>query len=310
MIADIIDQKTDYPLYNHTTLKIGGNAECAYFPKNVQELLSVIDYLISQNKKITLIGAGSNLLISSKGISGGVIFTGGINGYEFLDNCRIKVDSGMKSAALAKVLLEKSLSGLEFLIGIPGTVGGAVTMNSSAHGQGIDQVIEFAEILDVKTGKITKLDKSDLNLGYRYSFVEPNRHLILNAVFNLNPGSYDKISECMDFHVNYRKEKHPPLTEPNAGSTFRNPERGVYIGQLLEKIGAKSWTEGGARLSQKHANFLLNTGNATSLDVSRLMYKMYNEIKKNFGYELIAEIRYVGEPTEEEEIIWKTFQVH
>jgi len=310
MIADIIDKKADYPLSCHTTLKIGGNAECAFFPKSIDEFLSVRDYLVSQNKKITVIGAGSNLLVSSNGIKGGVIFTGSICGYKFLDDYRIKVDSGMKSAVLAKVLLEKNLSGLEFLIGIPGTVGGAVTMNSSAHGQGIDQVIECAEVLDIKTGKIIKLDKAELKLGYRYSFVEPNRHLILNAVFRLTPDSYSKIAECMNFHVNYRKEKHPPLTEPNAGSTFRNPERGVYIGQLLEKIGAKSWVEGGARLSQKHANFLFNTGNATSSDVSRLMYKMYNEIKKNFGYELIAEIRYVGEPTEEEEIIWKTFQVH
>jgi len=189
-------------------------------------------------------------------------------------------------------------------------VGGAVTMNSSAHGQGIEEVIVSADVLDLKTGEILKLDKSQLNLGYRYSFVEANRHLILSTVFQLKKNDNAKISECMEFHVNYRKEKHPPLTEPNAGSTFRNPEREVYVGKLLEEIGAKNWIEGGAKLSDKHANFLINTGNATSPDVSRLMFKMYNEIKKNFGYELIAEIRYVGDPTEEEEAIWKTFQVH
>jgi len=311
MIADILNKShKNYPLSGHTTLKIGGKAENAFFPTCVEEFLYVRDCLVSNNNKITVIGAGSNLLVSSKGVSGAVIFTGSINGYEIMDNCKIRVDSGMKSAALAKVLLENNLSGLEFLIGIPGTVGGAVTMNSSAHGQGIEDVIESAHVLDLQTGEILKLDKSQLNLGYRYSFVEANRHLILSAVFQLQESERTKIAESMEFHINYRKEKHPPLTEPNAGSTFRNPERKVYVGKLLEELGAKSWKEGGAKLSDRHANFLINAGNATSLDVSRLMYKMYNEIKKNFGYELIAEIRYVGDSTEEEETIWKTFQVH
>jgi len=311
MIADILDKAhKNYPLSGHTTLKIGGNAKNAYFPANAEEFLSIRDYLVSKNKKITIIGAGSNLLVSSQGVSGGVIFTGSINSYELLNNCKIKVQAGMKSAALAKILLGKNLSGLEFLIGIPGTVGGAVTMNSSAHGQSIENVIESAEVLDLKTGEILQHDKSQLNLGYRYSFVEANRHLILSAVFQLQKSENAKIAECMEFHINYRKEKHPPLTEPNAGSTFRNPERKIYVGKLLEELGAKYWKEGGAKLSGKHANFLINTGNATSLDVSRLMYKMYNEIKKNFGYELIAEIRYIGDPTKEEEAIWKTFQVH
>lgn len=310
MVIDSIKSTQNLPLAGYTTLKIGGQAETAYFPSNTQETISLIDYLKSQNKRITIIGAGSNLLVSSKGLSGGVILTGNLKNCEVFEDGRVKADCGIKSAQLAKILLEHNLSGLEFLIGIPGSLGGAVTMNSSAHGQGIEHSIESAEVLNIETGEIVTMDKSELNLGYRYSFVESNKHLILNATFKLNKDENKNIADKMDFHVTYRKQNHPPLTDPSAGSTFRNPEPGVFVGQLFEQLGAKSWIEGGARVSSIHANFVINAGGATSLDVSRLMYKMYNAVKDNYGYDLLAEIRFVGDATEEEEKIWKSFQVH
>lgn len=311
MIDDIlIKTPKNYPLSAYTTLKIGGQAEMVFFPSRVEEILEIRNYLLENNKKITVIGAGSNLLVSSQGVSGGVILTNKFNNYEMLDEGRIKVDAGIKSVQLAKILHDHSLSGLEFLIGIPGALGGAVTMNSSAHGQSIKDVIESVEVINLQTGEVTKMDKDQLDLGYRYSFVESNKHLILNATFSLKEDNPQDILNRMEFHVNYRKQNHPPLTEPSAGSTFRNPAENAFIGQLLEQLGAKSWVEGGAKISEKHANFIINTGNATSIDVSRLMYRMYTEIKNNFGYEPIAEIRYVGDSTEEEEIIWKSFQVH
>ncbi|OGI29429.1 MAG: UDP-N-acetylenolpyruvoylglucosamine reductase [Candidatus Melainabacteria bacterium RIFOXYA12_FULL_32_12] len=298
-------------LSSYTTLKIGREAETAYFPSNINEILNIIDSLKKQNKKITVVGIGSNLLVSSQGVSGGVILTQNLKNYEISETGRVKVDCGIKSSKLAQIALEHNLSGLEFLIGIPGSLGGAVTMNSSAHGQGIEDTIESAEVLNIETGEIVTLDKSQLNLGYRYSFVESNKHLILNATFQLKEDDSKNISDKMEFHVNYRKQNHPPLAScPSAGSTFRNPAPGVFVGQLFEQLGAKNWVEGGARVSSIHCNFIVNTGNATSLDVSRLMYKMYNAVKDNYGYDLLAEIRFVGDATEEEEMIWKSFQVH
>lgn len=302
--------KYDYSLAEHTTLKIGGNAEMAFFPESVQELLDVVDYLKKTGQKITVVGAGSNLLVSSLGIKGGVIMTSSLKGYEMLSSTTVKVDSGMKSTKFAKVILEQELTGLEFLVGIPGTVGGAVVMNSSAHGQAIKDTIVSADVYDLKTGELMTLDKEALNLSYRSSFVEKNRHLILSAVFELKKASSTEISEKMQWHVDYRAKNHPPLTEPNAGSTFRNPEDGVYVGKMLQELGAKGWIEGGAKISEKHANFLYNFSNATSTDVSKLMYRMYTGIKAKYGYDLIAEIRYVGEFTPEEESIWNQFQVH
>ncbi|EKE02702.1 MAG: UDP-N-acetylenolpyruvoylglucosamine reductase [uncultured bacterium] len=312
MIADnSVNAVQGLNLAEYTTLKIGGNAQEAYFPTNTDEILNIIDILKKQDKKITIIGAGSNLLVSSQGISGGVIFTHNLKNCEISESGKVKVDGGIKSSKLAQIAQERNLSGLEFLIGIPGSLGGAVTMNSSAHGQGIENTIESAEVLNIETGEIVTLDKSRLNLGYRYSFVESNKHLILNATFALKEDDPKNISEKMEFHINYRKQNHPPLAScPSAGSTFRNPAAGVFVGQLFENLGAKNWVEGGARVSDIHCNFIVNTGNATSLDVSRLMYKMYNAVKDNHGYDLLAEIRFVGDATEEEEMIWKSFQVH
>lgn len=298
----------NYPLKEHTTIKIGGNAKNAYLPTSAEEIYEIKNN--ASQEKIIVIGEGSNLLVSSQGVEEKVFFTKNLKKYEFLDEETIKTECGLKSASLAKILLEKNLSGLEFMIGIPGSVGGAVTMNSSAHGQAIEDVIVSAEVIDLCTCEIKTLYKKDLTLSYRNSFVEKNRHLILNATFKLKKAENKEIFEKMEFHINYRKKNHPPLTEPSAGSTFRNPERGVYVGKLFEELGAKNWKEGGAKISEKHANFLINTGNATSLDISRLMHRMHSGVKEKFGYDLIAEIRYIGTPTQEEEEIWKNFTVH
>lgn len=298
----------NHPLRAYTTLKIGGYADEIYIPQSVEAIYEMKDDL--NREKITIMGRGSNLLISSKGVREKVVLTSNLKNHRFLDKNTIKVESGLKSNALAKILLEHNLSGLEFLVGIPGSIGGAITMNSSAHGQAIEDVIMSAEVIDLHTNEIHVLDRADLKLGYRNSFVEKNRHFILSAVFRLEEDDYKNIAEKMDFHISYRKRNHPPLTEPNAGSTFRNPGPGIYAGKLLEELGAKQWREGDAAISDKHCNFIINTGNATSLDVSRLMQRMHMLVLEEFGYNLIAEIRFIGERTGEEEEIWSQFTVH
>lgn len=300
--------RQNHSLKEHTTLKTGGNAKAVYFPTSAEEIIALKNKL--HDEKIVIIGEGSNLLVSSLGTEENVIFTKNLKNYKFLDEQTIKVECGLKSSALAKLMQENNLTGLEFLIGIPGSVGGAVTMNSSAHGQAIENTIVSADVIDLFAEEIKTLDKEALKLGYRNSFAVKNRHLILGAVFKLKKADVKDISDKMEFHLNYRKENHPPLTEPNAGSTFRNPESGAAIGKLLEEAGAKNWSEGGAKISEKHANFIVNTGNATSLDISRLMHRMYSAVKEKYGCNPIAEIRYIGTPTPEEEEIWKNFTVH
>lgn len=301
----------NYNLAAHTTFKIGGNAEIAFFPASDEEVIEAINFLKTNNKKISVIGAGSNLLVSSNGLNGGVVFTAGLKDYSINEDGTVCFNSGLKSTKVAKLLHEAEFSGLEFLIGIPGSLGGAVVMNSSAHGQSIKDVITGVDILNIETAEIEYLDKDELKLDYRSSFVEEGKHIILNAYFKLEKAEKTKIMELMQYNLSYRKNNHPPVNEANAGSTFRNPAQGIYTGKLLEELGAKgNWAEGDAIISTKHANFVTNKDKATSLDVSRLMYKMYNEIKNKYGYELIAEVRYLGDFTQEEETIWKTISAH
>ncbi len=306
MANDIITKSPkDYYLTNHTTLKIGGKAEYAYFPSNIEELCDVKNYLKSINKEMHILGYGSNVLISSKGVDGGVIFTNNLNEFEFLEDKKVKCYSGVKSATLARALAKESLAGLEFLIGIPGTIGGAVTMNSSAHGHAIKDTIESVEFFDFETSNIIELNKSELNLAYRSSFVETGKHFVISATFKLEGGNADELLKNMEFFIEYRKKHHPPLTEPNAGSTFRNPAEGVYVGKLLDELGAKGWKEGGATISDKHANFIINSCNATSTDVLKLMHKMQSLVKAKYSYKLKPEIKCIGYLTKEEEEIWQ-----
>lgn len=302
--------KLNYIVKEHTTLKIGGEAEIAFFPTNRDELVEAINYLKTNNKNITLIGLGSNLLVSSTGIEGGVIITSGMKTVEFLDDFTIKADAGVKSVIVAKRLLEKSLTGLEFLIGIPGSIGGAVYMNSGAHKQEINHCIKEVEVFDFDTNEIKTLSKEECGLSYRTSVFQSNNQIILNVTFELKSGESAAIKERMDFNLNYRAQNHPPVKECNAGSTFRNPEAGVAVGRLLEELGAKTWEIGDMRISQKHANFITNIGEATSIDASRMMFKMASEVKSKYGYDISPEIKFIGRRTEEEEKIWQTFQKH
>lgn len=300
----------NYPLADLSTLKIGGCADLAYFPSSPKEFIELRNRLKEEQIPITVIGAGSNLLISSQGVSGAVIFTKKIDFIEMTQDNLVKIGSGAKSVSVAKWAQQNSFTGFEFLVGIPGSIGGAITMNSSAHGQAIKDIIHSVEVLDLNTGEISVLNLEQLELDYRSSFIQHNKHIILNASFKLNKGEAKEITDLMDFHIQYRAKNHPPLTEPSAGSTFRNPEQGAYVGRMFEELGLKGIQEGGAKISEKHANFIVNVDNATSVDVSKLMHSMHSKVKEKYGYDLLAEIRFIGDMTKEEEDIWNCFQVH
>lgn len=295
----------NYPLKKHTTYKIGGSAEIAFFPKDEKEFSQAVKYAKLNNMNITVIGGGSNLLISSQGVKGAVIITTEMNGYEFLSDNSVKAFCGMKSPVLAKILQEKGLSGLEFLIGIPGTIGGAVAMNSSALKQSIKDTLIEAEVFDLGAEEIKVFSKEQLKLNYRTSALTDSNLVLLSAVFELVKSTPENVQQRMNENLLWRKEKHPPINEPNAGSIFRNPAEGVFAGELIEKAGLKRAVSGGAKISEKHANFIINSTNATSLDISRLMFKMYNEVNSKFGYKLKPEIKYIGIFSKEEEEIWK-----
>jgi len=295
---------TDLELKQYTTLKIGGNAKSAYAPATIEEFTEILKFHIENNKSYNIIGAGSNLLISSEGVDGSCILTKNLKEILPLENNQIYSQCGVKSSNFSKTAYDESLEGAEFLIGIPGSIGGAIYMNAGAHGQNIKDIIHSVKIFDTYTCKTYELQARDINFSYRNSTFMDKKYIILSGIFKMNTGNQEAIKEKMDFHVNYRLEHHPPLTEYSAGSTFRNPTND-YAANLLEKVGAKEYIEKGKiRFSTKHANFLYNFNNASSTDAIHLIHNMWTRVYEQFGIKLHPEIRFIGKMSDKEKILW------
>lgn len=292
-------------LAKYTTFRIGGPADVLYTPKSKGEAFEVVKNLDLSRDNPIIIGNGSNLLISSQGHRGAVILTSGMNKMQLLDDDTLLVESGVKGPVLSRFCAEHSLTGMEFLIGIPGTVGGFVCMNASANGQAIADTIVEVEVIDLQEKQVKRYSKDDLMLGYRTSKLNPQKELVTSAKFKLCKANKALVEAKMADIVNFRKSRQPKGF--NVGSMFKNPRtpESVSSGFLLDQVGAKSWQEGGAQVTPLHANFINNICNATSLDVCRLLLKMHATVKLKTGYSLTPEVIYVGEPTEEEEKIWK-----
>lgn len=297
MACEVIE---NYELKKHTTFKIGGCAKRAFFPSTVDEFAELLGTL----EKPIILGSCSNVLISTEGIDADVVLTTKMNGFEVTNN-RITAQCGVKVPMLAREAEHKSLSGFEFMIGFPGSVGGAVYMNASAHSQAISDTFKSCRVYDIDSKKIIELNKEEMKFGYRSSILQSGKYILLDAVFELLPVSKEEISAIMLRNLEFRKGKQPSLSMPNAGSIFKNPPNDS-AGRLLEKAGVKGLKEGGAQVWLGHANFIVNVEDATSKDVSQLMNKMYNEVKDKYTIELVPEVKFVGTKSKGEEELWDT----
>ena len=282
----------------YTTFKIGGDAEALHFPKTVEEFVD----LLKAAKNPLVLGNGSNVLVSSEGISGDVIFTTELCKIEINDG-KIFAECGVKGQSLAKEAQVKSLSGFEFMIGIPGTIGGMVYMNAGAHNQQISDEFVSCCVYDVKAKKVITFKKDEMKFGYRNSVLRSGNYILLNAEFELKEDDQAKIDNIIERNIEFRKKHQPSLSMPNAGSVFKNPI-GDSAGRLLDQAGVKSLSVGGAKVYEGHANFIINSADATSLDVSRLMLNMQNMVKNRYNIKLEPEVKYIGKKTKEEEQIW------
>ena len=226
-----------------------------------------------------------------------------MKGFNFSGNT-IEAECGVMGISLAKEAQRRSLSGVEFMIGFPGTIGGNVYMNAGAHGQSTADCFVSCEAFDKETGKIITLTNKELEFGYRKSILSEKNYILISAKFELKPKEQTQIDDIMTRNIEFRKTHQPSLAMPNAGSVFKNPE-GDSAGRLLELAGVKTLTCGDAQVFEKHANFIINTNNATSEDISQLMFKMYNAVKEKYTIRLTPEIRFIGEKTAKEQEIWK-----
>ena len=278
------------PMSRHTSFKIGGAADVFAAVSSSEKLLKLKDLCNNYEVPITVVGKGSNLLVSDKGIEGVVVTTELLNKIE-VEGLRITAGAGATLSALCNAAAGAGLSGLEFAFGIPGSVGGAVYMNAGAYGGEMRDVIESVTAL-MPDGSIATLKSEDLGLSYRKSVFSSNGAIVLSATFCLKQGEPEKIREDMNDILRRRKEKQP-LEYPSAGSTFKRPE-GNFAGTLIEKCGLKGKSVGGAAVSRKHAGFVINTGKATAKDVRLLIEKIQNTVLNETGIKLEPEVLFVG----------------
>ncbi len=274
----------------HTTFKIGGKADFWVEVDSPETLINISDFCKANAVPLTVLGKGSNVLVSDDGIEGIVITLSGLNEIT-LDNNTITCGAGVPLTALCNFALQHSLSGLEFAFGIPGSIGGAVLMNAGAYGGEIKDVIASATYLD-KSGNIVTIDRDDMKLSYRTSIFKENGGIILSAQFKLIPENTASISEKMTDFMSRRRSKQP-LEYPSAGSTFKRPE-GYFAGTLIEQNNLKGYRIGGAMVSVKHAGFVINFDNATALDVKNLIEHIKNTVSKNNGVTLCPEVIFIG----------------
>ena len=279
------------PMSLHTSFRTGGPAEVFIKAESTENIISAIDIAKKYNKQYIITGNGSNILVKDGGIDGIVINIGNEMSKIKCDGTKIYAQAGAMLSALATAAADEELTGLEFASGIPGTVGGAVFMNAGAYDGEIKDVIEYADVIDSE-GNTYRLIKDELELSYRHSVIAEKNMIVVGAMFNLNKGIKKNITDKMADFAKRRRDKQP-LNYPSAGSTFKRPE-GYFAGKLIEDSGLKGKTVGGAQVSEKHAGFVVNIGNATSSDIIALMDGCIETVYNKFGVKLEPEVRILG----------------
>lgn len=283
--------KTNEPLSRYTYTKTGGPADYLAFPTTRQELKDLLVRARKQKMPVTTLGNSSNLIIKDGGIRGLVIMLPQFNKIEVKQQ-QITAEAGAAIIAVTKAASKASLTGLEFAAGIPGSVGGAIFMNAGAYGGEIANVVSSIDEI-LPDGREVQISGSDLHFGYRHSVVQENHGIVVAATFNLQAGRQPQIQNKMD-ELNALRRSKQPLEYPSCGSVFKRPQ-GHFTGPLIIKAGLQGKSIGGAQVSNKHAGFIINTGNATATDYLQLIQLIQKTVKEKFAVQLETEVRIIGE---------------
>ena len=281
----------DEPMTNHTTFRVGGPADLLVCP-NRKELPIILALAKEHQIPVTIIGNGSNLLVSDQGIRGLVIEIGKRMDDIEVEGTRLKAGAGALLSKAAQTAAGASLGGMEFAAGIPGSIGGAVVMNAGAYGGEIKDIIVSATVLDAD-GNVQILTKEELELSYRHSCIMDKNYYVMEAEFELCSKPEEEIRSVMAELREKRMEKQP-LEYPSAGSTFKRPE-GFFAGKLIQDAGLRGYRVGDAQVSEKHCGFVINRGNASAADILQLIHDVQQKVKETFGVTLETEVRILGE---------------
>lgn len=280
------------PLADYTTFKIGGPAQVLAFPSSTAEVAELIKAAIRYEMPVTVLGNGSNILVRDKGIRGLVMKFGGNMSQMKRLGKTIVSGAGAGLGELARFAAQEGLSGLEFSVGIPGSIGGAVFMNAGAYNGEISVLVESVTAVSLQ-GEIEKIPRNALEFSYRHSVFQENCAIICEVELVLSEGSGVAIREKMN-DLTEKRESKQPLEMPSAGSTFKRPE-GHFAGTLIEEAGLKGFRCGGAEVSMKHAGFVVNAGGATAADVQELIKEVQERVFAHSGVKLQPEVRIIGD---------------
>ncbi|HYG27920.1 MAG TPA: UDP-N-acetylmuramate dehydrogenase [Caulobacteraceae bacterium] len=281
------------PLGPFTWFRVGGPADVVFLPEDEDDLAAFLKEL-PKDVPVTVLGVGSNTLVRDGGVEGVVIRLGrGFNGVEALSDTAIKAGAAVPDAILARKAAEAGIAGLEFYAGIPGTVGGAAIMNAGCYGSETVQVLTHASVMD-RDGQVRRIPNEELGYTYRHSALQGADLIVLSAEFEGSAGDPEEIKARMA-EITQRRETTQPIREKTGGSTFKNPQ-GHSSWKLVDGAGWRGKPYGGAMFSPLHANFLINTGEATAADLEGLGEQVRADVKETFGVELEWEIKRIGRP--------------
>ena len=279
------------PMSKHTTFRIGGPADYLLEPENVEQLLAVREILQEAGIPCFLLGNGSNLLVSDEGYRGAILKVGSRMSTITVEGNRLITGAGALMSQVAKAAWEHGLTGVEFASGIPGTIGGGITMNAGAYGGELRQVVTRVQVVTPQ-GEIRELTNEAMKFGYRHSIVKEQPLIVTEVELELQPGDKEQIKNLMDDLATRRREKQP-LEYPSAGSTFKRPE-GYFAGELIMKADLRGFQMGRARVSDKHCGFVVNMGGATAADVRAVIQAVQSRVWDCFQVKLEPEVIFLG----------------
>ena len=294
-IQNLVPKENIYinePMNKYTSFKIGGPAECLIKIKTTEQLKIILKYIKEKNVKLTIIGNGSNILVSDDGIKG-IVAKIEIDNLKIDvqdENVLLTVGSGIKLGLLAQRCLKEEVAGFEFASGIPGTIGGAIRMNAGAHGSEMKDIVKTVTYM-TRDGEVHTITNEQAKFEYRKSLFAEKDYIILEVEMQLKKGNAEEIKEKMTEYATYRKEKQP-IEYPSAGSTFKRGTDFVTA-KLIDECGLKGYQIGGAQISEKHAGFIINKNNATAQDVIKLMEYTKEQVYKKFGKKIEQEIEII-----------------
>lgn len=293
-IMKIIDKNNIFinePMKNHTSFKVGGPVDILITPTNYDEVKETVKLCKDNNIEYYIIGNGSNLLVRDGGIRGIVIKLSKLNNIKLEDDF-VVAESGVLLSQVSNFALENNLTGFEFACGIPGSVGGAVTMNAGAYNGEISNVVHSARVI-ANNGEIVELSKEELELGYRMSSILKYGYTVLEVTFKFEKGEHEKIQKRIQ-DLSRRRQERQPLEYASAGSTFKRPD-GYFAAKLIEDCNLKGKCIGGAEISIKHSGFIINKGNASAKDILDLIEFVQNTVQEKYKIELHTEVLIIGE---------------